>query len=47
MPEDHSYGSIRRKNEWDAKKCIHGEPTESQITPDHDLGKSNRFGYRN
>jgi len=35
------------KDEWDAAKCISGEPTEKEVQPDRDLGHSIKFGYRN
>ncbi|CAG9310738.1 unnamed protein product [Blepharisma stoltei] len=48
LPEDHAFGaSIHRRNEWTAKQCIHGQPNEREVQPDPDLGKTNRFGFRN
>lgn len=35
------------KDEWDASKCISGEPTEKEVRVDKDLGKTTQFGYRN
>jgi hypothetical protein len=32
---------------WNAAKCLHGEPTESQLEPDHDLGRCVKPGSRN
>ena len=32
---------------WNAAKCIHGEPTEKEILPDNDLGRSTKVGCRN
>ena len=32
---------------WNAGKCIHGEPTEKELEPDRDLGKSVKPGVRN
>lgn len=32
---------------WNAAKCIHGEPTEKEVAPDRDLGRSVKPGCRN
>jgi len=36
----YTYGTHRKKEEWNAGKCINGEPTEREIRPDADLGIS-------
>jgi hypothetical protein len=44
----HVYGwRPRDKEPWDASKCIYGEPTQKAVIDDPNLGKSNRYGYRN
>jgi len=49
MPAEHAYGVKNDvgDNVWNAAKCIHGEPTEMEIAPDRDLGKSMKPGCRN
>lgn len=49
MPSEHAYGvkNVVGDNVWNAAKCIHGEPTEMEIAPDRDLGKSMKPGCRN
>jgi len=37
----------KNKDEWDCAKCISGAPTEKEVMPDKDLGKTLNFGYRN
>jgi hypothetical protein len=32
---------------WNAAKCIHGEPSEKELQPDNDLGRSTKVGCRN
>jgi len=41
------YGSTRKVMEWDAGMCIHGAPTEKELNPDRDLGRSLRSGFKN
>lgn len=36
-----------RGNEWDAGQCITGTATETENSPDKDLGIPRRDGYRN
>ena len=36
----HSYGAQKKKEEWNAGKCINGEPGEKELQPDSDLGVS-------
>lgn len=33
--------------QWNAAKCIHGQPSERELQPDTDLGKSTKAGCRN
>lgn len=49
MPQDHAFGvkNIVGSDVWNAAKCLHGEPTEKELQPDHDLGKSTKLGCRN
>lgn len=48
ITSDHVFGFTSKiKDEWDAAKCISGNPTEKEVQPDKDLGKSIQFGYRN
>ena len=48
IKEDHVFGFTSKiKDEWDAAKCISGEPTEKEVASDKDLGRSVQFGYRN
>lgn len=37
---DHTFGTQRKKEEWNAGKCINGEPSEKEVQPDKDLGIS-------
>lgn len=36
----HTYGAKNSNTDWNAAKCIAGEPTEKELGPDKDLGKS-------
>ena len=49
LPADHAFGvkNIVGTGVWNAAKCIHGEPTERELEPDRDLGKSTKIGCRN
>jgi hypothetical protein len=48
LKEGHSFGfTPKNKDEWDAKKCISGEPTLKEVLVDKNLGKTLKFGYRN
>lgn len=49
MPQEHAYGvkNLIGGDNWNAARCIHGEPTEKELQPDADLGKSNKPGCRN
>jgi EF-hand domain-containing family member B len=47
IKEGHAFGFTSKiKDEWDAAKCISGEPTEKEVETDFNLGKSVQFGYR-
>ena len=39
--------SLKDLNEWNAAKCLSGNPTEKELKSDADLGKSTRPGTRN
>lgn len=49
VPEDHAFGvkNVAGSENWNAAKCIHGQPVERELQPDYDLGKSVRVGCRN
>lgn len=48
IPDDHTFGVSTIGNDaWNAAKCIHGEPTEKELEPDFDLGRSTKLGCRN
>ena len=44
---DRIFGVPTYKEPWDAGQCIKGTPQQHELFPDKDLGKSNRFGFRN
>jgi hypothetical protein len=45
---DQAFGVSTVGNDaWNAAKCIHGEPSEREVEPDHDLGRSTKPGCRN
>ena len=45
---DHAFGVSTIGNDaWNAAKCMHGEPTDKEIEPDADLGKTLKAGCRN
>ena len=37
---DYTYGQQRKNLDWNAGRCITGEPNEQQVQPDKDLGRS-------
>ena len=37
---DYTYGQQRKNLDWNAGRCITGEPNEQQVAPDKDLGRS-------
>lgn len=39
--------SLKDKTEWNAARCLTGEPTEKTLMPDHDLGKSTKNNCTN
>ena len=48
LPENHTYGITRdMTGQWNAAKCIHGEPNERALLPDNDLGRCTKEGSRN
>jgi hypothetical protein len=49
VPPEQAFGvrNMASPNMWNAAMCIHGEPTEKELQPDSDLGKSNKPGCRN
>lgn len=42
-----AFGNHNRPLEWNAAKCINGEPTERELQPDHDLGTSKKANCTN
>lgn len=47
FPPDHVFGVRVASNEWNAGKCITGEANEYEVRPDDDLGRTNKYGFRN
>jgi len=43
----HGMKNVQANDPWNAARCIHGEPTEKAIQPDHDLGRSTKPNCRN
>lgn len=41
------HGIKNSTKEWNAAKCLTGEPSIRQIAPDHDIGKSVRMNCTN
>jgi hypothetical protein len=39
--------SLKDHNEWNAAKCLRGEPTLKELIPDADLGRCTKPGSRN
>lgn len=46
-PADRVFGVRIEPNEWNAGKCINGQPNSHEVRPDDDLGHTNKFGWRN
>lgn len=43
----HGIRNLQGGDTWNAARCIHGQPTEKELLPDHDLGKSVKPNCRN
>ncbi len=43
----HGIKNVQESDTWNAARCIHGEPTEKELVPDIDLGKSTKPNCRN
>jgi hypothetical protein len=43
----HGVKNLQGENPWNVGRCIHGEPSLSEVQPDKDLGKSIRPNCRN
>ena len=43
----HGIKNVVAGDPWNAARCIHGEPTEREVQPDSDLGKSVKPNCRN
>ena len=44
---NHVFGGMKRNLDWNAAKCINGEPTERELQPDVDLAKSTKANCTN
>jgi hypothetical protein len=44
---EHVFGVRVAGNEWNAGKCITGEANDYEVRPDDDLGRTNKYGFRN
>lgn len=44
---DRVFGVATYKEPWDAGQCIRGIPRQEELKPDKDLGRTNRYGFRN
>ena len=42
-----TYGAKNSVKDWNAAKCITGEPSERELQPDHDLGRSKKTNCTN
>jgi EF-hand domain-containing family member B len=47
FPPDRVFGVRVQGNDWDAGKCLKGEANEYEVRPDDNLGKTNKYGFRN
>ena len=49
VPETHAFGikNLVGPDNWNAAKCLYGEPTEKELQPDRDLGRCVKEGCRN
>lgn len=43
----HGIKNVQEKDAWNAARCIHGEPTDRDLMPDNDLGRSTKPNCRN
>jgi len=46
-PQGHTYGTMRRNLDWNAAKCINGDPSERELQPDIDLAISTKKNCTN
>ena len=42
-----TYGIKNNVRDWNAAKCLNGEPTEKELQPDNDLGRSTKQNCTN
>lgn len=42
-----AYGVKENRDEWNAGKCISGEPVWKDLEEDKDLARATRFGFTN
>ena len=40
--KEFTYGISNNVKDWIAAKCLMGEPTQNELAPDYDLGKSKK-----
>lgn len=45
--KEFTHGIVNNVREWNAAKCLMGEPTINELQPDHDLGKSRKLNCTN
>lgn len=43
----HGVRNLTKDDEWNAARCIHGQPSEKELQPDRDLGRAVKPGCRN
>ena len=43
----HTFGTQRRDLDWNAAKCINGDPSDRELQPDADLAKSTKRNCTN
>jgi hypothetical protein len=43
----HGVKNLQGEGSWNAARCIHGEPTDIELAPDNDLGRSTKPNCRN
>jgi hypothetical protein len=46
-PRETVYGVKNNVNDWNAAKCMSGEPMEKELQPDFDLGRSKKMNCTN
>lgn len=41
------FGAAKKMQDWNAAKCINGDPTERELQPDRDLGRATKKNCTN